>query len=745
MTVASLGSEVEVSYEHANPRHGNESFLIRIDEEHTANTPCLLVDAGDGVDLDSLLDDDDYLAAILLTHAHLDHYQSLDDAHRDGAPILASPGTAAILADTFAEGARQYGLTNTDELLARVEAIEDWHDVLGDTVRVHPVPAGHTPGACGFLIRIADDDTQLRLLVTGDFTERDAAGFPGFDANAYPDTDILFLTAATNNELEDSLTEIVATVTERTNAGSKTLCTASGLTGVHLAALFAGVNDELDVRIPVVLAGHVAKLYDALGYHHETATTVPEFAATTECLEHGAVTIAGPEVPIEGSSKRLFEAIADDPSATLIQVQGGNTNSKTGSDFAGTVSAHDFSNHPSEAVLDDVVEAISPTHTVITHQRGRSLDRYKDKWNSFTWATGDRGTEILYRDGDYLAPSWVNDHIKQRVRNREGQLDTTRADDALLDAVESIPALSRHDGINLPREGVDVERLRAQLHLESTSESTESEQATADGSNQPSAVSDGGLYQTTGADLPKPAELASTRTDTDTPTESAGPLVNTVQPSIEHEPDPADSERVSDTESTTPADEKSHSGTAPTQDSTSEPSEPASSESMTSNSTPSHPSTAPSTEEPEPSSETATVEIDAAVYTLAQRQAEDDGLSLSAFTRQAVDAYLTAMLRNEEPWTDAPAADQSIELETGPALGELLSIAAAERDADSVESFAIAQLRDAVGLDSETQGLEVQNWGSVSAYLDAVVENDSAPHDSRSEVVQAALERTVLD
>lgn len=744
MTVASLGSAVDVSYEHANPRHGNESFLIRIEEEHTANTPCLLVDAGDGVDLDSLLDDDDYLAAILLTHAHLDHYHSLDDAHRDGAPILASPGTAAILADTFAEGARQYGLTNTDELLARVEAIEDWHDVLGDTVRVHPVPAGHTPGACGFLIRIADDDTQLRLLVTGDFTDRDAAGFPGFDANAYPDTDILFLTAATNSELEDSLTEIVATVTERTNAGSKTLCTASGLTGVHLATVFAGVTDELDLHIPVVLAGHIAKLYDALDYHHENVTTVPEFAATTECLEHGAVTIAGPEVPVEGSSKRLFDAIADDPSATLIQVQGGNTNAKTGSDFAGTVSAHDFSNHPSEAVLDDVVEAISPTHTVITHQRGRSLDRYKDKWNSFTWATGDRGTEVLYRDGDYLAPPWVSDHVKQRVRNREGQLDTTRADDALLDAVKSIPTLSRHDRINLAREGVDIERLQSRLHLESPSESTEPDPEPADTSNQTSTASDGGLYQTTGADLPEAPELAPAETNDNT-TGSTGELVNTVQPSLEYDAEPASSQPRSETESTALGDGKTPSGASPDQDSSSEPPEPSASESMTSNSTPSQPSTVPSTEEPEPSSETATVEIDAAVYTLAQRQAEDNETSLSAFTRQAVDAYLTAMLRNDEPWTDAPAADQSIELETGPALGELLSIAAAERDAASVEAFAIAQLRDAVGLDSETQGLEVQNWESVSAYLDAVVENDSAPHDSRSEVVQAALEQTVLD
>ncbi|MDL0118299.1 MBL fold metallo-hydrolase, partial [Halobacterium salinarum] len=92
---------MNIAYEHANPQAGNESFLIRIDEAHTERTACILVDAGDGVNLDATLNDDDYLAAILLTHAHLDHYQALDDAHRDGAPILTSPSTASILEDVF--------------------------------------------------------------------------------------------------------------------------------------------------------------------------------------------------------------------------------------------------------------------------------------------------------------------------------------------------------------------------------------------------------------------------------------------------------------------------------------------------------------------------------------------------------------------------------------------------------------------------------------------------------------------
>lgn len=208
---------------------------------------------------------------------HLDHYQSLGEAHRDGAPILTSAGTASILDDVLSEGADQYGLTNTEEVLNRVEAISEWHNVLRDTLRVRPVPVGHAPGACGFLLRAADGDDPVTILATGDFTERDAAGYRGFDAEAYANVDILFLTAATNRTFKEDLTETAATISERTNAGSRTLCTASGLTGVHLATLLAGIDDDLSVDVPVVLAGQAAKLYTALGYEHDRIKTVPEF------------------------------------------------------------------------------------------------------------------------------------------------------------------------------------------------------------------------------------------------------------------------------------------------------------------------------------------------------------------------------------------------------------------------------------------------------------------------------------
>ncbi|MFC7233470.1 MBL fold metallo-hydrolase [Saliphagus sp. GCM10025308] len=390
---------MEISYEHANPKAGNESILLRIRQESSRQTPCILIDAGDGVDISALLNDDDYLAAILLTHAHLDHYQSLDEAHRDGAPILTAPGTAAILEDVLAEGVRHHSMSDPESILERVEAIDDWVDIVGDEISVAPVPAGHTPGACGFAIRARDGTERFHALATGDFTQRDAGGYVGFDPEDFLEVDALFLTASTNDGISESTTDIVETLASRANAGSKTLCTASGLTGVHLATLLGAIEDELEYSIPVTLVGHVAKLYEALEYDYPNVETIPEFAVTRDCLAAGTVTIAGPEVPTEGSSERLFDAISDDGNATLVQVQGGSTTAKDAGDFAGTVFSFPFSNHPSEAVLDEVVETISPTHVIVTHQRGRSLEPYKDKWDAYTWATGSSGSERLYQNG----------------------------------------------------------------------------------------------------------------------------------------------------------------------------------------------------------------------------------------------------------------------------------------------------------------------------------------------------------
>ncbi|MDL0120295.1 hypothetical protein PNQ29_11250, partial [Halobacterium salinarum] len=658
--------------------------------------------------------------------------------HRDGAPILTSPSTASILEDVFAEGAHRYDLSNTDELLSRVESISEWHDILGETVAVRPIPVGHTPGASGFLIRVDDGEDRIRMLATGDFTERDAATYRGFDPGAYPDVDVLFLTAATNDGFEDELTEAVGTIVERTNAGSKTLCTASGLTGVHLATLLAGVDDELDVRVPVVLAGQVAKLYDALGYNYEDVTTVPTFESTADCFEHGAVTIAGPEVPVEGSSGRLFESIDEDPSASLVQVQGGSTDAMTNSDFAGTVSAHEFSNHPTEELLDEVVEAVSPTHVVVEHQRSRSLERYKDKWDSFSWATGSRGVETLYSDGEYLAPPWVTDHVKQRVQNRGGQLDTSRADGAVLDAMESIPELGRRDEIDLDQEGVGVAALENRLHIGTTT-SSETEHAPSTANEQATeGAADGGLYRTTGPDLPEPTNGESTSSEGSTEEKAA--LIDTIQP-------PDNGETPTDEDETTEnGGERAESTdkTAVSEDITQE-SQRADESAGSDDSSPAREATDDESAAPiaDETSVALTVEVDPAVRKLAVQQANDESVSLAIFARQAVDAYLADVLRGESPWEDAESTERSFAFEADPALAELLSRAVVEAEEDTAEEYVLDRIKDAIGLGND-RTVDIAGSESLIKQIDAVVENPQSPHETTDEVVQAAVERVVL-
>ncbi|MDS0300251.1 MBL fold metallo-hydrolase [Halogeometricum sp. S1BR25-6] len=739
---------MNISYQHANPQAGNESVLIRIEEDHTDQTACILVDAGDGIDLDATLRDDDYLAAVLLTHAHLDHYQALDQAHRDGAPIYTSPDTAAILGDVFTEGARRYNLSNTDELLDRVEPISEWHEVLGETVAVRPVPAGHTPGACGFLIDVSDGDDRVRILATGDFTERDAAAYPGLDPEAYSSVDVLFLTAATNDSFETELTDALGTIVERANAGSKTLCTASGLTGVQLATLLDAVADELEIHLPIVLAGQVAKLYDALEYQYEAITTVPTFESTAECLDHGAVTIAGPEVPIDGSSGRLFEAISDDASASLVQIQGGNTEAKTNGDFAGTACSYPFSNHPSEAVLDELVEAVSPTHVVVGHQRGRALEQYKDKWDSFSWATGSSMTEMLYEDGYYPAPPWVGEYTERRVRNRAGQVDTDRADDGVLAAIESIPEIGRRETCTLVREGVDVAAIKRRLHIGVASSGTAQ---TADTSNQQAVngASNGTLYRTTGPELSDPptaAKLSEETPDsesqlvetvglsgerpapstdsTDSTAESEPAASNeTVEPDPESEPDVSDSDDQADE---TAEDSSADPDPEPDTDATPEP--------------PDEDATSSDTDETDVA---LTVEVDPAVRTLAVQRAEREGVSLPTFARETLDSYLIGVLRGDSPWEDVEPVERSFTYEADPAFTALLSTAATENGYESTGAYALAQLRESVGLEDE-QTVAVAGAAVFVEQVGAVVENPRSPHESAADVVQAALGRIVL-
>ncbi|GGN26202.1 MBL fold metallo-hydrolase [Halarchaeum nitratireducens] len=455
---------MEIQFQHANPYSGRESVVLRIDGLLADQTVCVLVDAGQNVSTDDLLDDDadEYLAAICLTHAHLDHYQSLGDALAHGAPVYAATETATMLEDVFAAGADHYDLSNTDRVLDQLDPIGGWTQIVPD-LRVHPVPAGHTPGAAGFLFEVTAADERRTILVTGDFTTRRAAGYPGFDRDLPVDVDVLVLTAATSEDFEATLTDAVGTICERVWAGSTVLTTASGLTGLHLAYLLGQLADQWDERLPITLAGHVAKLYDRLEYTVPNVETTAEFADPAAVLEEDGVTIAGPEVPIDGSAKRLFETIADDPGATLVQLINSGTDPVTSA--ACTTHQFSLSNHPTPKTIDDVVEALSPVHVVITHQQGAAANQYKDKYASYVWATDDTDCYTLLDDSGWTPPPWVTASTKRRVQSGPTTMGGTLGD-AIADAEIPLPSVTRREDVDLEAEGLDLAALRDRLSVE---------------------------------------------------------------------------------------------------------------------------------------------------------------------------------------------------------------------------------------------------------------------------------------
>jgi putative mRNA 3-end processing factor len=451
---------MQVSYQHANPHDGRESFLVRFHDEIHDQTTCILVVGGDGVDVDDLLGVDEYLSAILLTHAHLDHYRTLGANLRDGAPVYATPETANALTTRLDTDAEHADLQNPDDLRAAIEPVTDWTTITND-VRVHPVPAGHAPGACGFVVQFDDGNDRHHLLATGDFTTRRAAGYPGFQPDL--SVDAVFLTAATSPDFRDQLTAAVATVVERATAGSTVLTTASGSTGVHLAYLLAHVGRGNGPRTPITVAGRVATLWDAFEYDHPAVESVPTFEAPEEVLGPGGVTIAGPEVPVAGSSERLFETIADDAGATLVQVTSGAFEPEQSAGC--TVDDYVLSNHPDEETVDAVVEELAPIHVVVTHQQGHAADRYKDKYDSFVWATDDSKEYTLYDDG-WSGPPWVTDATRRRVRSRLYQESGPDVGGAVDTADVPLPSVERQDEVDLEAEGLDLDRLGDELSID---------------------------------------------------------------------------------------------------------------------------------------------------------------------------------------------------------------------------------------------------------------------------------------
>jgi putative mRNA 3-end processing factor len=447
---------MEISFQHTNPLAGHESTLLHVSTRDD-DTYSYLIDAGESVSPAAFLDTDAELDGVFLTHAHTDHYASLSQilSTASDTQLYTSPGTATMFEDVYTEADRYQDLGDVTHITEALTPIDTWTP-LNDGVFVLPVPAGHTLGAAGFLFRIDDlrNNETVTVLTTGDFTTRPVGGYPSLTIPESIDIDIMIANAATSPHFEDDLNDALEVLLERGLSGATTLVAASALTSVHIAYLLGHVLDELDRQLPIHLAGQAAKLYTTLDYDVPFVSAHPQFEHTDEVLASGAITIAGPEAPTQGSIARLYGVIKDDPDAVFVQL----TTSGVEAVDDGECTTHyaELANHPTKQQFINTVEENLPRHLILKHVRpehGKEIGANFD--NLFHWSNDDTQAHVLYDDGDWPAPHWVDDGTASRIRRRNYQQSGSRL---LIDRpIDELPTASMtRQSPELSAEGVEI-------------------------------------------------------------------------------------------------------------------------------------------------------------------------------------------------------------------------------------------------------------------------------------------------
>ena len=473
---------VSLTYQNANYEQGNQSVLFKFQFDYDEQRYGILVDAGPGLDLEDLLDDDEYILATLLTHAHLDHITSIRECVDIGTPIYATEETTAML-ETIIEYEELVPPEDIESLKERLTIVDGEWTNIRDDVAIRPVPVGHAPGACGYVIRFKDQGNWFHMFSSGDFTLHDVAGNPGFDPTfggsiAEREQVTILQESADGQEVDRSdklaigalqmnvpsreastgkLDAAVSRILERVRNGSPALVATGSLAGIHLASILDHLQRVDSDDFEINLVGKIAAMYEAAGYDLDSVNTVSEFDTPAGLLRRGHVTIAGPEGGSNGSSKALLEA-ANVAAGDLSVIQ---LRSAGGSPIEGswlTSYEFEYSLHPTEDELDEVVTTIGPVLTIINHTTSRSeLNDFRSKgddWESFVYASYGNEPYPIFTDGNWVRPGWIsNDQLIKPVMaraDRYTEYGTVKA--------EQLPAIQRR-AIDIAAQGIEHEAI----------------------------------------------------------------------------------------------------------------------------------------------------------------------------------------------------------------------------------------------------------------------------------------------
>lgn len=474
---------MNVSFQYAN--RNNTSVLLKFDGVIDNQTVCLLVDAGEGVDVDNLINEDqnEYLTGVLLTHLHLDHYTTLDKNLRDGAKIYTSDENKKLLNTVLTEASSNRDNTfNTRKIRSSVEPISD-SVTIGGELTITPVPVGHAPGATGFYIEFEGDDGTETILVTGDFTRREVAGYSGLSLH---DTDTLILTGATCDDFRESITSAVSKTIEQGVSGSPTLVTASGLNSVHFAYLLGHTIKQASQPLQVNIVGQAAKLYDALDYTVPNVNSIQEYDAE-DVVDEGCITISGPDTPNCGGSELLFDEIRSDPNAGLIQLVSSNRGEIAESRC--TVNQYMIVNHPTMETIDETIELLDPKQVIVTHQTGSDLERYRDQFSTVVWAPKSNKTFTFYKNGEQKSPYWVSDSVIKNFKSNDQAIELPSVTASANNFERTEPNLAE-EGLNIDELALLAERDNSEYKYSTSTTTPEVEKSeepsTADTSCNPS-------------------------------------------------------------------------------------------------------------------------------------------------------------------------------------------------------------------------------------------------------------------